>query len=296
MNIAIISSLKDKASVNIKENIINNFNFNKLEEQFENNNTYQYTTNSKIIKLYTINSELIFAENIDNKINADLFIFISKHSAREDRKSLTLHPIGNFGKADLGGKEETLCIAPAVYLKNIFIELNKNAQNSDYEVFMEATHHGPFLEKPALFVEIGTTEKEWEDKNAGNIIAKSLISIIKNNSNNNFLKNKNNNELINENFNINKIRNNNYESVFVIGGSHYNYLANKVMLKSDYASGHICAKYNLEKLNIDLIKQAMEKTIPTAKFVLLDWKGLGKEKHRILNLLEKNNIEYHRNP
>jgi D-aminoacyl-tRNA deacylase len=66
------------------------------------------------------------------------------------------------------------------------------------------------------------------------------------------------------------------------------------MLKSEFAAGHVCAKYNLENLNEALIKEAMEKTIPESKFVLLDWKGLGKEKARILEILEKNNIEFQR--
>ena len=39
----------------------------------------------------------------------------------------------------------------------------------------------------------------------------------------------------------------------------------------------------------------MEKTYPKANFILLDWKGLGKEKQRILEILEKNNIKYERN-
>ena len=68
--------------------------------------------------------------------------------------------------------------------------------------------------------------------------------------------------------------------------------SNKVMLKSEYAIGHICAKYNLDILDIDLVKQAMEKS--NSKFVLLDWKGLGKEKQRILEILEKNNVEFKR--
>ena len=66
------------------------------------------------------------------------------------------------------------------------------------------------------------------------------------------------------------------------------------MLNSNLAVGHICAKYNLENLDENLIKQALEKIIPKPKFVLLDWKGLGKEKQRILDILDRNNIEYRR--
>lgn len=283
MNIAIISYSKDKASINIKENLVNNFDFNELDEKFDNNNIFQTTIDNDIIKLYTINSEHIYTDGLDRKIDADLFIFISKHSAVEGRPSLTCHPIGNFGKAEKGGREKTLCTAPSFFLKNILNELNKNSDDADYDVTMEATHHGPFLEKPILFVEIGSSEKEWEDQNAGSIIAKSLISTIKNNSNNN--------DSINKNFNE---KNNNYESVFVIGGSHYNHVATKAMLKTNFGVGHICAKYNLENLDESLIKQAMKKTIPEARFVLLDWKGLGKEKKGIVDILERSNIEYRR--
>ena len=283
MNIAIISYSKDKASINIKENLVNNFDFNGLDEKFDNNNIFQTTIDNNIIKLHTINSEHIYTDDLDRKIDADLFIFISKHSAVEGRPSLTCHPIGNFGKAEKGGREKTLCTAPSFFLKNILNELNKNSDDADYDVTMEATHHGPFLEKPILFVEIGSSEKEWEDQNAGSIIAKSLISTIKNNSNNN--------DSINKNFNE---KNNNYESVFVIGGSHYNHVATKAMLKTNFGVGHICPKYNLGNLNEELIKKAMKKTIPEARFVLLDWKGLGKEKQRIVDILERSDIEYRR--
>jgi len=283
MNIAIISSTKEIASTNIKENLINNFDFNKLEEKFDNNNIYQYEINNtrenqrfsvsqkssiseKIIKLYTINSELIYTDDLDKKIDADVFVFLSKHKAAEGRASLTCHPIGNFGKADKGGKDKTLCHSYPSLLKNMFIELNKNVENSEYEATLEATHHGPYMEKPLLFVELGSNEKYWKDKEGGNIIAKSLINALSKESN--------------------------YENVFVIGGGHYSHVGNKAMLNSNLAVGHICVKYNLQDLNENLTKEAMEKC--KAKFVLLDWKGLGKEKARIMEILEKNNIDYKR--
>jgi len=269
MNIAIISSTKDPASTNIKQNLINNFDFKELGEQLDDNNIFQIDVEDKNLKLYTIDSELIFAEDLDKKIDADVFIFISKHSGKEERANLTCHPIGNFGKAEHGGKDMTLCPSQPYFLKNMFNELNKNVVNSDYETTMEATHHGPFLEKPLFFVELGSNENYWKDKEGGSIMAKSLMNILSN-------------------------KTKNYETVFVIGGGHYNHVANKAMLKTDLAVGHICPKYNLEYLNENRIKEAMEKIIPKPKFVLLDWKGLGKEKARIIEILEKNNIPFKR--
>jgi len=268
MNIAIISSAIEKASTNIKDNLVSYFSFEKLEDTFDNNNILQLIINSYTTKLFSINSKLINADDLDKKIDADLFIFISKHVAQEGRASLTCHPIGNFGKADHGGKENTLCPSNSSFLKTILIELDKNAEDP-YEITMEATHHGPYMEKPLLFVELGSNEKYWEDKKGGKIVAKSVINAIERHEDN-------------------------YQSIFVIGGGHYNHIANKAMLKGNLAVGHICAKYNLENLDENLIKEAIGKIIPKPKFVLLDWKGLGKEKARILEILDKNNIEYKR--
>lgn len=267
MDIALISSTKDPASVNIKENLLNNYKFVKLENKFENNDVFGYLIEDKDIKLYTINSELIFTDDLDEKIDADVFVFLSKHSAEEGRASLTVHPIGNFGNNEKGGKEKTLCTCPSSLLKEIFIELSKNVDGSEYEATLESTHHGPFMEKPLLFIELGSNEKYWNDEEGANIYVKTLMNVLHD-------------------------KDDSYESTFVIGGSHYNHVANKVMLKTNFSVGHICPKYNLENLNEKMLEQAMEKS--NAKFVLLDWKGLGKEKQRILELLEKNNIEYKR--
>jgi D-aminoacyl-tRNA deacylase len=308
MNLAIISSLKDQASVNIKENLLNNFDFNELQEQFENNPIFQVNNNKKIIKIYTINSELIFTDNLDKEINADIFIFISKHKAKEERASLTAHSIGNFGKAMVGGKENTLCISPSFLLKNVLVELNKNVENTDYEATVEATHHGPFLEKPVLFLELGSNEKHWNDKEGGNIVSKSLMKALEKFNFNNYEPNndtknelegkieKSNGKLINnENDNIETLNNeDSFGSTLVIGGSHYNHVANKAMLQTGYAVGHICPKYNFINLNEEMLRQAWEKTIPKPEFVLLDWKGLGKEKQTIVEMLEKLNIRYKR--
>ena len=41
-----------------------------------------------------------------------------------------------------------------------------------------------------------------------------------------------------------------------------------------------------------MIKQAIEKTYEEVKFIVLDWKGLGQEKNRIINILKELDINY----
>lgn len=269
-NIAIIASSKDTAGLNIGNSLIKLFDFENIDEKFDNNNILQFNKiKNKVIKLYLINEDLIFAENIDKKIDADAFIFASKHRSRENTPSFTVHPIGNWGKAEFGGREKSLCPSSAVLLKNLFIELNENAKLSNYEITLEATHHGPYVEKPAVFVEIGSTEKEWNETKNGEIIAKTIMSALKN-------------------------ENKNYNIAVGIGGPHYCSNFNKIVLGTDIAISHICPKYHLGNLNEELIRQSMEKTAEKVDFMLLDWKGLGKEKQRILGLLQKLNLAFKR--
>ena len=47
----------------------------------------------------------------------------------------------------------------------------------------------------------------------------------------------------------------------------------------------------LENLDEDLIQQSIEKTIEKIDFILLDWKGLGTEKPRIVDILKNMNLE-----
>ena len=270
MDVAIISSSKDPAGLNIRNSLIELFEFEKTDEKFDGNDVFQLDRiPNKIIKSYLIEGDLIFSEDIDRKIDADVFVFASKHRSKENTKSFAVHPIGNWDKAEFGGQEKKLCPSSAVLLKNLFIELNNSAKYSGYELTMEATHHGPYAEKPSVFCEIGSTEKEWNDKENGKTMAKAIIEGLKN-------------------------ENKNYKIAVGIGGPHYCSNFNKVALRTDIAFSHFCPKYHLDKLNEDLIKQSIEKTKEKIDFIVLDWKGLGTEKQRIVELLKNMNLEMKR--
>ncbi|MBI5398394.1 hypothetical protein HZB03_02920, partial [Candidatus Woesearchaeota archaeon] len=135
-----------------------------------------------------------------------------------------------------------------------------------FEIVQEATHHGPLLSKPSMFIEIGSDEKCWEDKTAGEIIAKTILYLI-----------------------TAEIKH--CEAVFVLGGGHYNQVAQKVMRSTKYAVGHICPKYALPYLDAAMLGQLMGRSgsVPIA---ILDWKGLGQEKERIIRILEEAGVKY----
>jgi D-aminoacyl-tRNA deacylase len=220
------------------------------------------------ISVHSVDKESPFCDDIDKEIDADLFVFATKHQSESGRPSLTCHAPGNWNKAEFGGKEKMLCVAPAFYLKKFFLELKKYEEKVNAEITLEATHHGPLLETPCMFVEIGSSLKEWVNPEYGRIIAECIMNVF-----------------TEEQVNV--------KPCFFIGGGHYNQSADKSMV-SEYAVGHICPKYALEHLNKDMILQAVNKTLPKAQLVLLDWKGMGKEKERIIKLLDVMKIRYER--
>ncbi len=252
----IVISGKDTAGMNIFDKLIKNYEFKKTGIFYVNND----------IILSVIEDETIYAQDLITKGN--IVIFATKHQSKEKIPTLTCHTPGNWGKAVYGGKDKDLCISPSQLLKNAFIELEKR-NNIGFEVSLECTHHGPSVQKPSIFIEIGSSEENWKNPDAGRIIADTIMSITRQD----YLKGK---------------------SVFGIGGPHYCNNFNKLIRRTEFSAGHICPKYMLKDLTYRMVKEAISKTIPKDPLVVLDWKGLGSEKQRIIDMLETNDIKYKR--
>lgn len=269
MKSVIIASVKDTAGMNIKQNLLHLYPFEETEEEFEGNKVYRLK--DKDIKLYTAEEDSIFCENIDEEIDADLFIFATKHQAASGVHSLSVHSPGNWGKAEFGGKDNSLCIAPADYLKAGFLKLLefKEKETMGYDVIQECTHHGPFLKKPVMFIEIGSNEESWQNKKAGEVIAKTIYFLL-----------------------TEEIKKN--KAALGIGGLHHTPNFQKILLNHDISLAHVCPVYQLENLTKELILEAMEKSLPKTELIILDWKGLKQHKEKVRALLQEMKLEYKR--
>tara|TARA_Y100000034_G_scaffold128027_1_gene181931 strand:+ start:2782 stop:3612 length:831 start_codon:yes stop_codon:yes gene_type:complete len=261
----VVASKKDKAGINITTNL-SQFRKNPLLSGIEKN--------GRNFDFYLVDEEVIFTENLDlEKINKyDFIIFASKHKSEKSEKSLTVHASGNFRNADLGGEARKVCKSSALFQKQMFEKLKKNAEeyNLKYDVTLEATHHGPLIDKPCVFIEIGSTENEWVNRKAGFIIAKTI------------------NETIQE------FKENPYNEIAIgIGGPHYCPNFNKIQLNSNIAISHIIPQY-VFPLTEEMVKESIEKTEEEIDFALIDWKGLGNSEQRqeILDILDKLYVRY----
>ena len=103
-------------------------------------------------------------------------IFPSRHSAASGNASLTLHPIGTMQvphdqAPDYGGKAAD-CPPPNPRIAAWWREMNRVAGDlEDFDLSLETTHHGPWVETPSLFIEIGSTIDTWGHLEAAEVLA-----------------------------------------------------------------------------------------------------------------------------
>ena len=167
MIIDILNSDIDPAGRNIRRAI------DKLiEEQgkdafplFDGNEVTFHTTSDRIVK----------ADCSVLNPDADLIIVVSRHSSVNPVPVLTVHPPGNFGEGLLGGNDFELGLTSPEWMKAVLCNHAKFVPEG-YRVSYEITHHGPTdFPAPTFFVEVGSTETEWNDEKAYTAAAKSVL-------------------------------------------------------------------------------------------------------------------------
>ncbi|MCU0860946.1 MAG: D-aminoacyl-tRNA deacylase [Methanomassiliicoccales archaeon] len=131
--------------------------------------------------LATTSSVHLFADDIDLEVQAackrdiGCVVFLSRHKAASGIPTLTVHAVGNFSKATYGGRDGTLVPAMPDAMTSALRCLATTARGLAFQVSFEVTHHGPYLSKPTMFIEIGSSEANWGNKDAAMAIAAALM-------------------------------------------------------------------------------------------------------------------------
>jgi D-aminoacyl-tRNA deacylase len=170
VKITIISSKNDIAGRNIHRHIY---------EYLENGIPEAGLVKGSYIHEYShieVDGRLILQDGIDRGIDADLIIFLSRHASVNPVPVLTVHCTGNPGRAELGGSDRSLAPAAPEWMQAVLINL-QNLAPPGFGACYEVTHHGPTdLHIPSFFVEIGSTEDEWANEDAGAAAAISVLT------------------------------------------------------------------------------------------------------------------------
>jgi D-aminoacyl-tRNA deacylase len=249
--IAIVFSSENMASMNMFERFLER-GFKATEKQFQGFPLYQKDG----IVLARCKQHICYLEQLDD-LNAEQIIVASSHKSEAGKPSFTIHHTGNFGKNELGGNPKELSYANGQVTRNIYLEMLKS-EFPDYLVCLEQTHHGPTqFTTPLCYVELGSSEKQWNEKKAAEFLTDCILNGLKTKET--------------------------AESVIGIGGNHYASLFSE--MEKEYAFGHMCPKYSLDYLNEETAKQMIEKTIPRPTKVIFDEKGI-KQKSRLKELFK----------
>ncbi|MFA5222081.1 MAG: D-aminoacyl-tRNA deacylase [Methanoregula sp.] len=229
MKVALINSRQDMAGKNIRHYI----------EQCLSERAGASDGKGRTYEFFDVEGRLIHAENVDAGIDADLVIFLSRHSSVNPVPILTVHVTGNFSEAALGGTARTLAPAAPVMMQATLRALARHCPEG-YRVSYEVTHHGPTgLCHPSFFVEIGSTEKEWSDPAAGRAVAEAVLGATL------------------------------AEGVPLIGfgGTHYAARETEIALSSRGAFGHIAHTREIATIDEAMVRSMVEKTGAVAAYI-----------------------------
>lgn len=280
MTILIINSTEDPAGTNIKKGLLKQDKWQEINKLYENP-VYQNISKKEII-LVTINDRTIRHENIDKEIEQKLnikpkqTIFISRHRSKSGEPTLTTHPIGNYAEAQFGGKTKTLTQSSPRLTTELLRILNHNAKQAKtyHKVCFEVTHHGPYLETPTLFAEVGSTEEEWVKTEPADIVAKSIIDLF-------------------EKYLYEEDLPRDIPVLIGIGGGHYAPRFTDMALNKKCAFGHMIPTYHIKPGNIDyqIIEEAIKKT-PNCQGAYIHKKSLKKSQvTEYKKMLQEHNIK-----
>lgn len=186
----LIATRKDRASLNIANNLLRMFQWKEIQADsfspLENKIIISKIPNNKFVILWIIDEPLLAFDKPNEKLTRLLgpqfhnnsisdILFLSKHVSTAGTASLTVHPIGipyqeeNSRSGGMPGR----CSPPSNHIgalmRSVYTESKAKGLDKYFKITLEATHHGPYVEIPTCFVEIGSTEEEWANEEAGEI-------------------------------------------------------------------------------------------------------------------------------
>jgi D-aminoacyl-tRNA deacylase len=251
---------------------LSHYPFEKTAENFQENPTYEANVGDREVKLVTLNEESIYAQNLPNFFNnLELAVFISRHSSVSGTPTLSVHTPGNLGEAELGGLARRVSVSPANAMRDALKVMKqfKEEIRLGYEVSYECTHHGPSLNVPTMFAELGSSPKQWNDVKAAEAVAHAAMKAIT------------------------KFSESHAKAVLGIGGPHYSEKFTRMALESEIAFGHIIPKYAVPYMDVEILRQCVDKTLEKVEFVVLDWKGIkGEHKSKLVGMIEEIGIPF----
>ncbi len=270
--ILLVASNKDLAGLSITRQVLDHYPFTVTGTSFQKNPVYHAQVNRKDVTLIILSEETINSQTLtEHFTKPDLIVFISRHSSTSGKPTLSVHTPGNIAEAEYGGLPRQVSVSPATAMRDSLKALSffKDGMQLDYEVSYECTHHGPSLNAPTMFVELGSSPVQWRDAKAAEAVAHAALSAIS------------------------KFPQPEETALLGIGGTHYNQRFTRMSIDEEAVFGHIIAKYAVPHLDVEMLRQCIERTMEKVDHAILDWKGIkSQDKPKLLQALEEVGLPY----
>ena len=208
--------------------------------------------------LVTIREHHLYVDDVDRKVREalgvapDAVAYISKHRAASGQDSLTVHPIGNWHAADFGGRPGEVVPSAPDLMTDALRRLAAGAAPG-YAATFEATHHGPYLETPTFYAEVGSGEGAWADAKAAAVLARTVLAVSDAGD----------------------------PVAIGVGGGHYMPRIVDVALARRVSFGHLVPSHALDPPNYGALERAVERT-KDARLVYFHRKAIPKPRFREL--------------
>jgi D-aminoacyl-tRNA deacylase len=158
-------------------------------------------------------------------------------------------------------------------MKIALIELFKQKKDlklSEFDVNIEDSHHGPTqLQTPLLFVELGSTDKDWKNRKGALAVANAIMKVAKNKQI--------------------------FKNYIGVGGPHYASKFAKLIAdeNKNFAVSHIIPKYMLDSINNEMVLQSIDRSVEEVENFVFDWKGMNSsQKEKIISIIESIGYNY----
>ncbi|MCS7102837.1 MAG: D-aminoacyl-tRNA deacylase [Candidatus Korarchaeum sp.] len=222
----------------------------------------EFSLSDKKCEILELDREILYLKD-DFFRGFDYILVLSKHSGTPDHPIFTAHAPGNFGRAKYGGDHFKLSIAIPSLMKEYLMAASKRAEGIGYWVGFEPTHHGPTLDLPTAFLEVGCDERAWSDENGLRVAYESTLEAIE------------------------SWRDGKFVAAVAFGGPHVNEHFTKVELFTKFAIGHAARKLDAEWVDEEMVRQALVRSSEPVSHAIVDNKGLrGEDRDRIEGVLK----------
>jgi len=161
-------------------------------------------------------------------------VFPSIHRSERNVPCLTVHPLGNLGdSAEVGGRPRVLVPTDPLRMASALRALAEGGGPVGLSATFEATHHGPELELPAMFVEIGYGTEPAPPPPAVRVLSKAIPHLSGTEGD---------------------------RIALAVGGGHYAPHFTDLVLKRRWAFGHILSRHALATLDATMARVAFDKS------------------------------------